>query len=282
MNFLIELLKAAHFLCILLFFVAFSYWVKEEFFLVFIKKKPKNLFSLKTYALRLLSNNPTFNLINGGSKGYINFLYIGAILFGTSPLFFVQFTDKFDLFGYEIFFGLISSDQSWLYFVAFCSLGEIFRTFLEPSYKTGLLKITLLFGLLLTFLNENLGFSIEHMIQYQKSFSEDGIRNYLLFKNNIGLILIFIIIFLEIENPKKQLGLISHLYLTVYSILFIFAFLGGFGLPSILEDSNIKPSLNTIFLQNISIIIKFIFITIIIWALKFTIIKARRKSYVSV
>ncbi|MCR9203223.1 MAG: hypothetical protein NXH75_01510, partial [Halobacteriovoraceae bacterium] len=166
-------------------------------------------------------------------------------------------------------------------FFTFLAIGEVFRTLYDSSYKQGFLKLTLMFCLMLTFINIISSFSIEQMVQFQKSFNERGIRNYFLLVNHLGLFFMGALIYTEIENPRNKFNLINHLYLNTYILLFIYGFLGGFGLPSILEGSNITPGIDTIIFQNLSVVAKYIFMAILIWVLKFSLIKTQRRIDVS-
>lgn len=277
MDIVVEMMKATHFVCFLTFILGFSLWIREEFITIFNRKKIATFTIIKILFLRLIGENNGYTNIEGRGKVVNLLLYIGTAAFAIAPLFFIQITDRFDFFGEEIFLGLESSNKSWLYFFTFLSLGEVFRSIYDPSYKKVFIKLTLIFALLLTFINYTSSLSVEQMVQYQKSFSENGIRNYFLLVNYFGVLFIFSLIYTEVENPRNDFNLINHLYLNTYIILFIYGFLGGFGLPSILEGSNITPGLSTIFFQNISVIAKYIFTAIVIWVLKFSLVKTKRK-----
>lgn len=282
MNVLIEILKSVHFLCFFAFLLGFSLWIREEFFTIFNRKKIATFTIIKVLFLRLLTEDSGFHLEEKRSKTVSLILYVGTAAFAIIPLFFVQMTDRFDLFGQETYLGLYSTKESWLYFFTFLSIGEVFRTLYDSSYRQGFLKLTLMFCLMLTFINIISSFSLEQMVQFQKSFNENGIRNYFLLVNHYGLFFMGALVYTEIENPKNKFNLINHLYLNTYIILFIYGFLGGFGLPSILEGSNITPGVDTIIFQNLSVLAKFIFTAILIWVLKFSLIKTQRRIDVSI
>jgi heme/copper-type cytochrome/quinol oxidase subunit 3 len=281
LNVLIEIFKSAHFLCFFLFLLGFSLWIREEFFTIFNRKKIATFSIIKVLFLRLLTEDSGFQIEESKNKTVSLFLYVGTAAFAIIPLFFVQITDRFDFLGQETYLGLSSTNESWLYFFTFLTIGEIFRSLYDSSYKQGFVKITLMFCLMLTFINIISSFSIEQMVQFQKSFNENGIRNYFLLVNHLGLFFMGALIYTEIENPKNKFNLINHLYLNTYIVLFIYGFLGGFGLPSILEGSKITPGLDTIIFQNLSVLAKFIFTAILIWVLKFSLIKTQRRINVS-
>lgn len=282
MNVVIELLKSTHFLCLFAFLLGFSLWIREEFITIFNRKKIATFSIIKVLFLRLITEDSGFHVEPNRNRLVSIILYVGTAAFAIIPLFFIQFTDRFDLLGQETFLGLHSDSKSWLYFFTTLAIGEIFRSHYDSSYKQGFIKLTLMFSLMLTFVNIISSFSVEQMVQFQKSFNESGFRNYFLLVNHLGLVFMFALIYSEIENPKNEFNLINHLYLNTYMILFIYGFLGGFGLPSILEGSSITPGLDTVIFQNLSVIAKYIFTAIIIWVLKFSLIKSRRRIDVAV
>ncbi|MCF8058120.1 MAG: hypothetical protein K9K67_02395 [Bacteriovoracaceae bacterium] len=269
-------LKAIHFLVLLFFLLCFSLWIREEFITIFNRKKIASLAILKVLLLRLFGENNGFFIQEERGKFLSILLYVGTILSAILPLFFVQLSDRFDLFGNEIFLGLITNENSWLFFFGILIISEILRSLYDQSYKKIYYKIPLLLGILLTFVVYAPSFSIEQMVQYQKSFNEFGLRNYFLLKNPLGVILILNLLYTEIENPRSSFNLLNHLFFNTYIIMFIYGFLGGYGLPSILEKQNFSPGLETVILQNISLIAKFIFCIIIIWVFKFSLIKTKR------
>ena len=265
-----------HFIVMLFFFLAFSLWIREEFITIFNRKKIAGPSIIKVLLIRVISENNGLFIKEGQSRFTSLIFYIGTILSSIIPLFFVQMSDRFDLAGSEVFLGLIGSDKSWLYFFGALSISEVFRYLYDPSYEKAFLKLPLLLALLLTFIMYSPSFSIEQMVQYQKSFSEFGLRNYFLLQNPLGLLFMLGIFYVELDNPKNDFNLINHLFLNVYIILFIFGFLGGYGLPSILEKQNLTPGVETVLLQNLSLIAKFIFTIIVIWVFKYSLIKTQR------
>lgn len=275
MEIFLELIKSLHFVVMTGFFLTFSLWIREEFITIFNRKRVASFSLLKVLIIRAFSENnglyvdkknPTSSLI----------LYGATILSGVFPLFFLQMSDRVDLFGTEYFFGLISKDNSWLYFFCFLITGELLRSIYDSSYQKSFLKVLVLISLLLTFLLETPSFSIEQMVQYQKSFNEWGFRNYFLIKNPLGLVFVLILLYSELDSPKSPFTLINHIYLNSYVLLFIYGFLGGYGLPSILEKQNITPGIETALIQNISLIAKFVFCIIIVWVMKYSFIKLEK------
>ncbi len=265
-----------HFLLMLFFFLSFSLWIREEFITIFNRKKIANFSILKVLLIRAVSENNGLFIESSSNKLKSLFLYGLTLLAGVFPLFFLQMSDRVDFFGVESFLGLISNENSWIYFFSILIGGESLRTLYEKNYKTSFLKILLLFLLLLTFLTSIPTFSIEQMVQYQKSFNEFGLRNYFLLKNPLGFILMVLIFISEINNPKSPFTLINHIFLNTYVLLFIYGFLGGYGLPSFLEKQNITPGIETILLQNISLMAKYVFCIIIIWVFKYSSIKVEK------
>ncbi|GEM_PF-3577988 len=272
----LESIKAIHFLVLLFFLLCFSLWIREEFITIFNRKKIANLTILKVLLLRIFNENNGFYIQEKRGKFFSIALYMGTVLSAILPLFFVQLSDRFDVAGTEVYLGIISNENSWLFFFGILIISEILRSLYDPTYKKIFYKVPLLLGILLTFVIYSPSFSVEQMVQYQKSFNEYGLRNYFLINNPLGLILILNLLYTEIENPKTNFTLVNHLFFNTYIIMFIFGFLGGYGLPSILEKQNFSPGLETVLLQSISMIAKFIFCIIIVWVFKYSLIKTKR------
>lgn len=276
MDVVIEVFRAAHFLGMLFFFLAFSLWIREEFITIFNRKKVAGFSILKVLLIRVISENNGLYLQQGRSKFFNLSMYILTLMGAILPFFFIQMSDRFDLGSSEIYFGLIGTNNSWLFFFGILILSELSRYLYDPSYLKVYAKIPLLIALLLTFVMYSPSFSVEQMVQYQKSFSELGLRNYFLLKNPIGVILMSMLFYVEVDNPKNDFTLINHLFLNTYIILFVYGFLGGYGLPSILERQNITPGWETVLLQNLSLMAKFIFSIIMIWVFKYSLIKTQK------
>lgn len=272
MELFLEVLKSFHFLVMTVFFLTFSLWIREEFITIFNRKRVASLSLIKVLIIRAFSENNGLYVDKDRPVSSM-LLYSATIVCGVLPLFFLQMSDRIDIFGNEYFFGLISSENSWLYFFCFLIIGEFLRTIYDDSYQKSFLKTLILISLLLTFLLETPSFSIEQMVQYQKSFNDFGLRNYFLIKNPLGLIFVILLFFSELDSPKSPFTLINHIYLNTYVLLFIYGFLGGYGLPSILEKQNITPGFQTVILQNISLMAKYVFCIIVVWVLKYSMIK---------
>jgi hypothetical protein len=272
----LESIKAIHFLVLLFFLLCFSLWIREEFITIFNRKKIANLTILKVLLLRIFNENNGFYIQEERGRFFSIILYMGTVLSAILPLFFLQLSDRFDVAGTEVYLGIISNKNSWLFFFGILMISEILRSLYDPTYKKIFYKIPLLLGILLTFVIYSPSFSVKQMVQYQKSFNEYGLRNYFLINNPLGLILILNLLYTEIENPKTNFTLVNHLFFNTYIVMFIFGFLGGYGLPSILEKQNFSPGLETVLLQSISMIAKFIFCIIIVWVFKYSLIKTKR------
>lgn len=277
----LDILKALHFLIWVFFLLCFSLWMREEFFTIFSRKRVAGIKILKVLLLKLFSREN--GLVLHGKRIFLldYFLYSLTVFFAIFPLFFIPLSDKFDISGNEVFLGLIDCKDSWFFFFVVLIAGEVTRSVYDLNYSKYKSKIPLLLALCLTFVITSPTMTLDQMVIYQKSFSDNGLRNYFLFRNPLGLLVFIKIIYLEIENPKRTYNLIDHLYLNSYVILFIFGFLGGFGLPSILELKENSSSFLPILFQSVSVMAKFIFTIIIIWIFKYAIIKPSKEEVVS-
>lgn len=281
MEITLEIFKTFHFLVMVFIFLAFSLWIREEFITIFNRKSVANFSILKVLLVRAFGENNGLYIESEKKKSLSLFYYAATIFCGIFPLFFMQMSDRIDLFGSESFLGLVTSENSWLYFFSILFLGEVFRSLYDRTYQKGFIKILILLAIMLTFVSKAPSFSIEQMVQYQKSFNEWGLRNYFLMNNPLGLVLMLLLFISEIENPKSPFTLINHIYLNTYIILFIYGFLGGYGLPSILEKQNIIPGIETVFLQNISLLAKFVFCIIVVWVFKYSLIKLEKEFHLN-
>lgn len=270
-----ELIKASHFLIFLLFILILSIWIKEEFITIFSRKKIAGISLLKVLILKTFSDENGY--VARGKKEEGTILYVITILGAIIPMLFFQMSDKFPFGGDDFSLGILAYENSWLYIIFSLMIGELVRGYYESDYQRASVKIPLLILLLISIQTVLGSFSLEQAIVYQKSFNEAGLRNYLIFKNPFGLLFFLLLIYQEIKNPNESFTLINHLYMNVYILIFVFGFLGGYGLPSVLIEDEVFSPLKTAALQVISLVAKYFFCLILIWVLKYSLIKNSKK-----
>lgn len=274
----VELIKAAHFIIFFSLIFTLSIWIKEEFITIFNRKRIAGLGLLKVLIVKTISEENGYHQEVGRSKLENIALYLCSILGALLPLLYFQLADPQTILDMDLTLGIINVENSWLFIFYILITGELIRGYYEKEFMRTSLKVPLLLLLLITFYEVIPSFSVEQFIQYQKSFGESGLRNYLLFKNPIGLIVFALIIFLEIRNPNEEFSLINNLYLNTYILLFVFSFLGGYGLPSVLSESDFVIGSKIIILQTISLLAKYFFCLILVWVLKYSLIKETRRT----
>ncbi len=270
-----ELLKAAHFLFFIGFILILSIWIKEEFITIFSRKKIGGFGLLKVLILKTLSDENGYYI--RARKIEESCLYVITVLGAILPLAFFQMSDRFPFASDEFYLGLISNENSWLFILFTLMIGELVRGYNENNTLNISIKIPLLILFLLSIQEVMSSFSVEQAIVYQKSFNSSGLRNYLVFKNPFGLFFFLSLIYQEIKNPHEPFTLINHLYLNTYLVIFVFAFLGGYGLPSILIEDEVFSPLKTGLLQVISLMAKYFFCLILVWVFRYSLIKGSRK-----
>ena len=273
MNLLVEAVKASHFILVYLVLLIFSLWIREEFATIFKRKSFVSFRALRITVIRLLLQKSGLGELRDART--IQNIFLMALVF--LPTLFLPLSDRFDFFGSEAMLGIIDIDNSLTYVFAFLIIGEITKSIVKKELAGLCKRVPALFIVYYSLVILGPSLSIEQMVQYQKSFGELGLRNYLLIKNPYGAFFLAYLIIDELSNPRDEFELLDHLSLNGYILLFIYCFLGGYGLPSLLEKQNISPGLLTLSLQTLSLCAKFVFCIIVFWVFRFSSIRAVRR-----
>lgn len=278
MEVLLAVIKNLHFLLIYFLLISITIWVREEFKSVFRRKEAIKTRSLKLLLTKILVEQSGRYSADNKKSVLRTFEFFLLLIALPVPLAFIPLSDRFDFMGSEISLGIINGTNTLLIYIVLMIFCEWLRDVYNKSFGRSAFKIVILLSMLVTFLDFSFSHSFEQIVQYQKSFNEFGFRNYFLFKNPLGFILLSFAIADELKSVNDEYSLIDHGFLLNYLVLFLYCFIGGYGLPSILEKQNIEPGLNTVLLQNISLVSKYLFTIIILWVLRYSLIRARRYS----
>ena len=273
MDFLIESVKAAHFLAIYLILLVFSLWIREEFATIFKRKSFVSFRALRITIIRLLLQKSGVGEFRSAQTLQNVFLIVLTFI----PALFLPLSDRFDFLGDEAMLGILDVENSLTYVFCFFLLTEITRATINKELSGFCKRVPILFIIYYSLLIYGPSLSLEQMVQYQKSFGEYGLRNYLLLKNPLGAIALAYLIIDELSNPKDDFELVDHVSLNGYILLFIYCFLGGYGLPSILEKQNISPGVFTLAMQTLSLCAKFVFSIIVFWVFRYSSIRSTRR-----
>jgi len=276
MDVLLAVLKTLHFLLIYFLLISITIWVREEFKSVFGRKDAIKVRSLKLLLTKVLVEQSGRYSINNKKSFLRSFEFFVLLIALPMPLAFLPLSDRFDFLGSEVSLGVTNGTNTLLVYIVIMIFCEWLRDLYSKNFGRSAFKIVILLSVMVTFLDFNFSYSFEQIVQYQKSFNEFGFRNYFIFKNPLGFLLLFFAIADELRSVNDEYSLIDHGFLLNYLVLFLYCFIGGYGLPSILEKQNIEPGFNTVLLQNISLVSKYLFTIIILWVLRYSLIRARR------
>lgn len=273
MNILLEALKASHFIFVYLALLIFSLWIREEFATIFKRKSFVSLSALKITLVRLLLQRSGVGDIR--NKRTIQNVILLILTF--IPSLYLPLSDRFDFMGSDATLGIINVENSLTYIFVLLMIAEVYRAVINHEVSGLCKRIPALFIVFYSLLIFSPSLSLEQMVQFQKSFSEFGLRNYFIIRNPCGAAFLAYLVIDELSNPRDDFELVDHVSLNGYILLFIYCFLGGYGLPSMIEKQNISPGLFTVSMQTISLIAKFVFSIIIFWVFRFSSIRSARR-----
>jgi hypothetical protein len=270
---MIEAFKASHFIFVYLVLLIFSLWIREEFATIFKRKSFVSFRALRITVIRLLLQKSGLGAVN--SKRTFQNVFLMILAF--TPALFLPLSDRFDVLGNEASLGIISVDNSLTYIFCFLIIFEVSRSVINQEISGLCKRVPALFIVYFSLVLMGPSLSLEQMVQYQKSFGDLGLRNYLLVINPVGALFLAYLIVDELSNPRDDFELVDHLSLNGYILIFIYCFLGGYGLPSILEKQNIVPGMFTLTMQTLSLCAKFVFSIIIFWVFRYSSIRSTRR-----
>ncbi len=271
MKVIVETIIALHFLVILLGCFGLMLWVQEEFESILKRKKIVGFSFLKiSFYKKAFENNnlKRESAFRSTIASLRFFLTIG-------PLLLIPFSDTVLLYGEEFKLGIVQYENSFILFIFLLIVNELIRPLLSNDRAMSEKNILMFMIFISSFLLIGKFYSFTEIIEYQNTYTEFGIRRYLIYLNPIGAIALFQIIINEIDNPSDSFDIVKLSLINCYLTLFIFCFLGGFSAPTFFNFEN-RSVINAI-VCTVSFISKYIFILVSIWVYRFVFVKRKRE-----
>ncbi|MBC99736.1 MAG: hypothetical protein CME63_18470 [Halobacteriovoraceae bacterium] len=266
-----EIIRALHFILLLFSCFSLMLWVQEEFESILKRKKIVGIGFLQiSFFKKVFENN---NLKKSNLfKTLFSFL---RLFFTFAPLTLLPFSDEIILFGDHFRLGLIENKNSLLIFVFFMMINEIIRPLSSTHLKINEKSLLLFIIFLASFLLVGKFYNFNEVLEYQRQYTEFGMRKYLIYINPIGALTLFQIIINEIDSPSDSFDIVKLSTINGYIILFIFCFLGGYSAPTLfsLEDRSVLNSVICI----LSFMSKYIFTLVSIWVYRYVFVKRKRE-----
>ena len=271
MKLAVEIITSIHFLFILFSSLSLMLWVQEEFESILKRKKMVGLkflqisFYKKVFENNNLKRDSIFKTSIASLRLFLTIL----------PIMLIPFSSEVSLYGTHFKLGLLDLANSFLLYIFILIVNELIRPLLTDDSAMSEKNILLLVIFLSSFLLIDKFYSFTEIIEYQNTYTNFGIRKYLIYINPIGAIALFQIIINEIDNPSDNFDIVKLSLINCYLVLFIFCFLGGYSAPTFFDFEN-RSIMNAI-VSIISFFSKYVFILVSIWVYRFVFVKRKKE-----